>query len=155
MELFPLANGIRWNRRKKNSVKTSHFKKSSFLTVTIYGSFRKKKDRLDGIVKRKVDKPTSMEDWLQSGLPEDYVERKGDDGKKRVKKKSTKSGCTELVLISNLFNRSVSQVRWADVEERMQQKKMRDVGFVVGSTDWNRMTDPTYGESALTKTKYI
>lgn len=37
----------------------------------------------------------------------------------------------------------------------MQQKKMRDVGFVVGQTDWRRMTDPTFGDSALTKTKYI
>ena len=47
------------------------------------------------------------------------------------------------------------QVRWADVEEKNQQRKMRDMGFVVGQTDWNRMTDPTFGESALTRTKYI
>ena len=47
------------------------------------------------------------------------------------------------------------QVRWADVEEQVQQKKIRDLGFVVGQTDWNRMTDPLNGESALTKTKYI
>ena len=47
------------------------------------------------------------------------------------------------------------QVRWADIEEKNQQEKMRAVGFVVGQTDWSRMTDPTFGESALTKTKYI
>lgn len=88
-----------------------------------------KLDRLDGIIKRKLDKPASMEDWLQSGLPDDYSDRKCIEGKKRV--------------------------RWADVEEKMQQKKMRDLGFVVGQTDWSRMTDPTFGESALTKTKYI
>ncbi|KAI9554282.1 hypothetical protein GHT06_019554 [Daphnia sinensis] len=88
-----------------------------------------KLDRLDGIVKRKLDKPASMEDWLQSGLPDDYGDRKCIEGKKRV--------------------------RWADVEEKMQQRKMRDLGFVVGQTDWSRMTDPTFGESALTKTKYI
>ena len=55
--------------------------------------------------------------------------------------------------ISSLLN--VFQVRWADVEEKMQQKKIRDLGFVVGQTNWSRMTDPTFGESALTKTKYI
>lgn len=41
-------------------------------------------DRLDGIVKRKSEKPTSMEDWLQSGLPDDYDQRKCIEGKKRV-----------------------------------------------------------------------
>lgn len=86
-----------------------------------------KLDRLDGIVKRKLEKPASLEDWLQ--LPDDYDQREFTDGKKRV--------------------------RWADVEEKIQQRKMRDVGFVVGHTDWSRMTDPTFGESALTKTKYI
>ena len=47
------------------------------------------------------------------------------------------------------------QVRWADVEEKLQKQKMRDLGFVVGQTDWGLMTDPSNGESALTKTKYI
>ncbi len=32
---------------------------------------------------------------------------------------------------------------------------MRDLGFVVGQTDWRRMMDPTQGESALTRTKFI
>ena len=47
------------------------------------------------------------------------------------------------------------QVRWADLEERKAQMKMRDIGFVVGQTNWNRMLDPSGGSSALTKTKII
>lgn len=47
------------------------------------------------------------------------------------------------------------QVRWADIEERRAQEKMRAIGFVVGQTDWSRMMDPTQGSSALTQTKYI
>lgn len=47
------------------------------------------------------------------------------------------------------------QVRWADLEERKEQDKMRAVGFVVGHTNWDRMMDPTKGGSALTRTKYI
>lgn len=46
-------------------------------------------------------------------------------------------------------------MRWADIEEKRAQEKMRDRGFVVGQTDWNRMMDPTSGQSALTQTKYI
>ncbi|XP_055854369.1 uncharacterized protein DDB_G0283357 isoform X2 [Episyrphus balteatus] len=47
------------------------------------------------------------------------------------------------------------RVRWADIEEKRAQDKMRAIGFVVGQTDWNRMMDPTSGSGALTKTKYI
>lgn len=47
------------------------------------------------------------------------------------------------------------RVRWADIEERKAQNKMRQMGFVVGHTDWSRMMDPTGGRRALTKTKYI
>uniref|UniRef100_A0A1B0DIY3 YLP motif-containing protein 1 n=2 Tax=Phlebotomus papatasi TaxID=29031 RepID=A0A1B0DIY3_PHLPP len=47
------------------------------------------------------------------------------------------------------------RVRWADIEERRAQEKMRAIGFVVGQTDWSRMMDPTQGSSALTQTKYI
>lgn len=46
-------------------------------------------DRLDGIVKKKLEKPASMEDWLQSGLPDDYdynFDQKPTDGKKKVMK---------------------------------------------------------------------
>lgn len=49
----------------------------------------------------------------------------------------------------------VKQVRWADIEEKRTQDKMRAIGFVVGQTDWNRIMDPTGGSSALTKIKYI
>ncbi|KAF5302169.1 hypothetical protein FQR65_LT08592 [Abscondita terminalis] len=47
------------------------------------------------------------------------------------------------------------RVRWADLEERKEQEKMRAIGFVVGQTNWDRMMDPTMGGSALTQTKYI
>lgn len=48
-----------------------------------------------------------------------------------------------------------AQVRWADLEERKRQEKMRAIGFVVGQTDWSRMMDPMQGQGALTQTKYI
>lgn len=87
-----------------------------------------KMDRLDGLAKRRKDgAPQTLEDWLQ--LPDNYEEKKATPGKK--------------------------QVRWADLEERRKQEKMRAIGFVVGQTDWSRMTDPTFGEGALTHTKYI
>ena len=41
------------------------------------------------------------------------------------------------------------------MEERKAQMKMRDIGFVVGQTNWNRMMDPSEGSSALTRTKII
>ena len=55
-------------------------------------------------------------------------------------------------LICSVFPK---KVRWADIEERRSQVRMRDVGFIVGQTNWNRMMDPTGGGSALTKTKII
>ncbi|KAG5331951.1 YLPM1 protein, partial [Acromyrmex charruanus] len=86
-----------------------------------------KLDRLDGLAKKKNEtKPQTMEDFLQ--VP-DYYNMEDTSGKKRV--------------------------RWADLEERKEQEKMRAVGFVVGHTNWDRMMDPTKGGSALTRTKYI
>ncbi|KAL6254447.1 hypothetical protein P5V15_014495 [Pogonomyrmex californicus] len=86
-----------------------------------------KLDRLDGLAKRKNDsKPQTMEDFLQ--VP-DYYNMEDTSGKKRV--------------------------RWADLEERKEQEKMRAVGFVVGHTNWDRMMDPTKGSSALTRTKFF
>lgn len=32
---------------------------------------------------------------------------------------------------------------------------MKQIGFVVGHTDWNKMMDPTSGSSALCDIKYI
>lgn len=46
-------------------------------------------------------------------------------------------------------------MRWADLEEKKEQEKLKAIGFVVGQTDWNRMLDPTEGASALTKVKFI
>ncbi|XP_037072075.1 YLP motif-containing protein 1-like [Pollicipes pollicipes] len=88
-------------------------------------------DKLDGVIgarKRKESHPQTMQDYLQ--LPDDYASRAAGAGNKK-------------------------RVRWADLEEESQQRKMRDMGFVVGQTDWRRMTDPTFGQSALTRTKYI
>ncbi|XP_012284876.1 collagen alpha-1(VII) chain isoform X2 [Orussus abietinus] len=86
-----------------------------------------KLDRLDGLAKKKNDKkPQTMEDFLQ--VP-DYYDMEDTSGKKRV--------------------------RWADLEERKEQEKMRAVGFVVGHTNWDRMMDPTMGGSALTRTKFF
>ncbi|CAG9788052.1 unnamed protein product [Diatraea saccharalis] len=82
--------------------------------------------KLDGISKPLRPSQLSMEDYLQL---DDWTPNKAVPGKKTV--------------------------RWADIEERRQQEKMRAIGFVVGQTDWNRMTDPTMGSSALTQTKYI
>ncbi|CAK1582832.1 unnamed protein product [Parnassius mnemosyne] len=82
--------------------------------------------RLDGTSKPLRPSQLSMEDYLQI-----------DDWKPNVSKPGKKT------------------VRWADIEERRQQEKIRAIGFVVGQTDWNRMTDPTMGSSALTQTKYI
>ncbi|KAH8030227.1 hypothetical protein HPB51_006659 [Rhipicephalus microplus] len=56
---------------------------------------------------------------------------------------------------SILLNEMEDMVRWADIEESKQQKRMRDIGFVVGQTDWSKFTDPTQAEKALTRTKYI
>ncbi|XP_014255755.1 YLP motif-containing protein 1 isoform X2 [Cimex lectularius] len=90
-----------------------------------------KLDRLDGLSKNR--RPTAtIKDWLQ--LPEDYFEDSQQasqvpGGKKRV--------------------------RWADLEERREQEKMRAIGFVVGQTDWTRMMDPNSGQHKLAQTKYI
>ncbi|KAG8198182.1 hypothetical protein JTE90_006927 [Oedothorax gibbosus] len=75
----------------------------------------------------RVKKNSSMEDYLQ--LPDDYENRKCEPGKKRV--------------------------RWADLEERKEQDRLRAIGFVVGQTDWNKMTDPSHADRALTKTKFF
>ncbi|XP_028178398.1 YLP motif-containing protein 1-like isoform X1 [Ostrinia furnacalis] len=83
-------------------------------------------ERLDGTSKPLRPSQISMEDYLQL---DEWTPNKAKPGKKSV--------------------------RWADIEERRQQEKMRAIGFVVGQTDWNRMTDPTMGSSALTQTKYI
>ncbi|CAK9807160.1 YLP motif-containing protein 1 [Anthophora plagiata] len=86
-----------------------------------------KLDRLDGLAKMKNEgKVQTMKDFLQ--VP-DYYNMEDTSGKKRV--------------------------RWADLEERKEQEKMRAVGFVVGHTNWDRMMDPTKGGSALTRTKFF
>ncbi|XP_022243583.1 YLP motif-containing protein 1-like isoform X2 [Limulus polyphemus] len=89
-------------------------------------STEEKLDRLDGLRVGKK-KHSSLEEYLQ--LPDDYEQRESRPGQKRV--------------------------RWADIEERKTQERMRAIGFVVGQTDWQKMTDPSHAERALTRTKYI
>ncbi|XP_026677295.1 YLP motif-containing protein 1-like [Diaphorina citri] len=47
------------------------------------------------------------------------------------------------------------QVRWADIEEKYEQDKMKAIGFIVGGTDWDRMMDPNSGTKRMNQTKYI
>uniref|UniRef100_A0A182MEU9 YLP motif-containing protein 1 n=1 Tax=Anopheles culicifacies TaxID=139723 RepID=A0A182MEU9_9DIPT len=92
--------------------------------------------RLDGINKPLKRTPT-IEDYLQL-----------DDATSEDPENENHSGGTSS-------GRKKKRVRWADVEERKAQEKMRQLGFVVGVTDWRRMMDPSEGSSALTQTKYI
>lgn len=86
----------------------------------------KKLDKLDGIKKRSTaSNKRSMDDFLS--VTEDYTARTSAPGKKRV--------------------------RWADIQEREKQQRLRDVGFVVGHTNWSRMMDDSHAEKALNRTK--
>ncbi|XP_066463773.1 YLP motif-containing protein 1 isoform X2 [Eleutherodactylus coqui] len=91
-----------------------------------------KLDKLDGLKTRKRDWESMagcMEDYLQ--LPDDYDTRESAPGKKRV--------------------------RWADLEEKKDADRKRAIGFVVGQTDWEKITDKSghLAERALNRTKYI
>uniref|UniRef100_A0A8C1RFA8 YLP motif-containing protein 1 n=1 Tax=Cyprinus carpio TaxID=7962 RepID=A0A8C1RFA8_CYPCA len=90
-------------------------------------------DKLDGLAgggKRKRETDVSgMEDFLQ--LPDDYASRMSEPGKKRV--------------------------RWADLEEKKDADRKRAIGFVVGQTDWEKITDESgqLAQRALNRTKYF
>ncbi|XP_073442991.1 YLP motif-containing protein 1 [Dendrobates tinctorius] len=91
-----------------------------------------KLDKLDGLKTRKRDWQSMagcMEDYLQ--LPDDYDTRESEPGKKRV--------------------------RWADLEEKKDADRKRAIGFIVGQTDWEKITDKSghLAERALNRTKYI
>ncbi|XP_032441201.1 YLP motif-containing protein 1 isoform X1 [Xiphophorus hellerii] len=93
-----------------------------------------KLDKLDGLVsggKRKRDSEhlSGIEDYLQ--LPDDYATRTSAPGKKRV--------------------------RWADLEEQKDADRKRAIGFVVGQTDWEKITDESgqFAQRALNRTKYF
>ncbi|KAG8448941.1 hypothetical protein GDO86_015853 [Hymenochirus boettgeri] len=93
-----------------------------------------KLDKLDGLKgskrKRGWESGSSrLEDYLQ--LPDDYDTRESEPGKKRV--------------------------RWADLEEKKDADRKRAIGFVVGQTDWDKITDKSghLAERALNRTKYI
>ncbi|KAM4663509.1 YLP motif-containing protein 1 [Discoglossus pictus] len=93
-----------------------------------------KLDKLDGLKGNKRKRNwesmgSRMEDYLQ--LPDDYDSRESQPGKKRV--------------------------RWADLEEKKDADRKRAIGFVVGQTDWEKITDKSgqLAERALNRTKYI
>ncbi|XP_068580735.1 YLP motif-containing protein 1 isoform X2 [Cebidichthys violaceus] len=91
-----------------------------------------KLDKLDGLGsggKRKREDMEHLEDYLQ--LPDDYATRMSEPGKKRV--------------------------RWADLEEQKEADRKRAIGFVVGQTDWERITDESgqLAQRALNRTKYF
>ncbi|XP_029984994.1 YLP motif-containing protein 1 isoform X2 [Sphaeramia orbicularis] len=93
-----------------------------------------KLDRLDGLGsggkrKRDGEDMAGIEDFLQ--LPDDYATRMSQPGKKRV--------------------------RWADLEEQKDADRKRAIGFVVGQTDWERITDESgqLAQRALNRTKYF
>lgn len=95
-------------------------------------------------------KTASMADYLQ--LDDWEPPKRGADGKKRV---SFTIIYPVIFMYITLFFVLPRQVRWADIEEKRAQQKMRAIGFVVGQTDWKRMMDPNAGNRALNKTKYI
>ncbi|XP_032883548.1 YLP motif-containing protein 1 isoform X2 [Amblyraja radiata] len=93
-------------------------------------------DKLDGLRsgnKRKRGWHDSianqLENYLQ--LPDDYNSRSSEPGKKRV--------------------------RWADLEEEKDAERKRAIGFVVGQTDWEKITDEKgeLAQRALNRTKYF
>ncbi|XP_026174613.1 YLP motif-containing protein 1 isoform X2 [Mastacembelus armatus] len=93
-----------------------------------------KLDKLDGLGssgkrKREGEHMAGLEDYLQ--LPDDYATRMSEPGKKRV--------------------------RWADLEEQKDADRKRAIGFVVGQTDWERITDESgqLAQRALNRTKYF
>ncbi|XP_065208687.1 YLP motif-containing protein 1 isoform X2 [Planococcus citri] len=104
-----------------------------------------KLDRLDGVSKKKGS--TTFKEWLQ--LPEDETDLSWYASNDKASNDKTAATAAE----SNVPRKK--RVRWADLEERVAQQKMRAIGFVVGQTDWKRMMDPSFGGSKLTQTKYI
>ncbi|XP_053736773.1 YLP motif-containing protein 1 isoform X1 [Synchiropus splendidus] len=93
-----------------------------------------KLDKLDGLGsggkrKRESVHMAGLEDYLQ--LPDDYATRMSAPGKKRV--------------------------RWADLEEQKDVDRKRAIGFVVGQTDWEKITDESgqIAQRALNRTKYF
>jgi len=87
--------------------------------------------RLDGTtekVKKQMASHDTIEDWLEIG--ESYGNKPVEEGKKRV--------------------------RWADIAERENQVRAKEIGFVVGKTNWKHLMDPNAAaDEALTKTKVI
>jgi len=86
--------------------------------------------RLDGTsekVKKHLASHSTIEDWLETG--EDF-NKPVEEGKKRV--------------------------RWADIAERQANIRAKEIGFVVGKTNWDNFLDGNKAaDKALTMTKVI
>lgn len=69
------------------------------------------------------------------------------------------SFATSFLIVAFFFSSffSFHQVRWADLEEKKDADRKRAIGFVVGQTDWDKITDKSghLAERALNRTKYI
>ncbi|KAL3311104.1 hypothetical protein Ciccas_010324 [Cichlidogyrus casuarinus] len=50
-------------------------------------------------------------------------------------------------------NRKGRHVTWGDVEMLRKSSRQRDMGFVVGQTDWHQMVDPSAHEKLLKRGK--
>ncbi|KAH9495062.1 hypothetical protein Btru_018729 [Bulinus truncatus] len=91
-------------------------------------------DKLDGIrvSKKHILEHQSLNEYLGlDQMDDEYNSRESLPGKKRV--------------------------RWADLEEKKNQNRRRNLGFIVGQTqqDWDRITDDDFASKALNQTKYF
>lgn len=60
-------------------------------------------------------------------------------------------------VMTSCFSFFFVKVRWADLEEQKDADRKRAIGFVVGQTDWERITDESgkLAQRALNRTKYF
>jgi len=86
--------------------------------------------RLDGTtdkLRSKLAEHKSIEDWLDLG---EFNNKPIEQGKKRV--------------------------RWADIEQRKTQARVKELGFVIGQTNWaSKREEDSAASSALASTKII
>lgn len=69
----------------------------------------------------------------------------------------TELSCSEHGTLISLPLLFFLKVRWADLEEQKDADRKRAIGFVVGQTDWERITDESgqLAQRALNRTKYF
>lgn len=67
---------------------------------------------------------------------------------------STLLSAMSSTLLSTMLS-AMFQVRWADLEEKRLQDRDRQLGFVVGHTNWNRIVDDDYANKQMNQTKFF